>query len=200
MAAYSNWLKEAAQKYGLAIHAWVFMTNHTHLLMTPGNDSAVSNCMQFLGRNYVRYFNTRYDRTGTLFEGRFRSSLVQSNYYLLACHRYIELNPVRAGLVQDPADYVWSSYRSNALGHLAKMWSPHKVYLDLGSNRAGRLLAYQRLFLTPTGSELLTDIRHALNTGLALGNDRFRSEVEQLTGQRQRHLKRGPKKASLNCG
>ena len=199
MAAYANWLSEAAKKYDLAIHAWVFMTNHIHLLVTPGNDSTVSNCMQFLGRNYVRYFNFRYGRTGTLFEGRFKSSLVQSNYYLLACCRYIELNPVRAGLVQDPADYVWSSYRSNAFGQIARMWSPHKEYLALGSNTNRRQLAYQQLFLNQIGSELITDIRHALNTGLVLGNDRFRTEVEQLTGQHQKHLKRGPKKVTAKC-
>jgi len=195
MAAYANWLKEAAKKYGMAVHAWVFMTNHIHLLVTPVSDNAVSNCMQYLGRYYVRYFNFRYGRTGTLFEGRFNSSLVQSDYYLLACNRYIELNPVRAGLVQDPADYVWSSYRANAFGQSVQMWSPHKEYLTLGNTRRLRLKAYQQLFLSEMGSELITNIRNALNTGLVLGTDRFRAEVEQLTGQPQKHLKRGPKKA-----
>ena len=153
--------------------------------------------MQYLGRYYVRYFNFQYGRTGTLFEGRFNSSLVQSDYYLLACYKYIELNPVRAGLVQDPADYVWSSYRANAFGQSsAKMWSPHNEYLALGKNKRQRLKAYQQLFLSEIGSELITNIRNALNTGLVLGNDRFRAEVEQLTGQPQEHLKRGPKKAS----
>jgi putative transposase len=194
--AYANWLKEAAKKYGMAVHAWVFMTNHIHLLVTPVSDNAVSDCMQYLGRYYVRYFNFRYGRTGTLFEGRFNSSLVQSDYYLLACYRYIELNPVRAGLVQDPADYVWSSYRANAFGQSVQMWSPHKEYLALGNTRRLRLRAYQQLFLSEMGSELITNIRNALNTGLVLGNDRFRAEVEQLTGQPQIHLKRGPKKTS----
>lgn len=198
MAAYANWLKDAAKKYDLAIHAWVFMTNHTHLLATPGNDNTVSNCMQFLGRHYVRYFNSHYGRTGTLFEGRFRSNLVQSDYYLLACHKYIELNPVRARLVQDPADYVWSSYRSHAFGQVAQIWSPHKEYSALGSSSNKRQLAYQQLFLDNTDSELITDIRNSLNTGLVLGSERFRKEVEQLTGQRQKHLKRGPKKATAS--
>ena len=192
MAAFANWLREGAEKYSIAVHAWVFMTNHVHLLLTPGTDHAVSKCMQFLGRYYVRYFNYRYGRTGTLFEGRFRSSIIQTNRYLLACYRYIELNPVRAGLVQDPADYVWSSYRSNALGQSAKMWSPHQEYLDLGTSKPQRLKAYQQLFSNELGTEQITNIRNTLNTGLALGNDRFRAEVERLTGQPQTHLKRGP--------
>ena len=193
MAAFANWLREAAEKYSVAVHAWVFMTNHVHLLLTPGTNHAVSNCMQFLGRYYVRYFNYRYGRTGTLFEGRFKSSIIQTNQYLLACYRYIELNPVRAGLVRDPADYVWSSYRANALGQSVNMWSPHQDYLDLGASKPQRLKAYQQLFSNELGAELITNIRKALNTGLVLGNDRFRAEVEQLTGQPQTHRKRGPK-------
>ena len=193
MAAFANWLREAAEKYSVAVHAWVFMTNHVHLLLIPGTNHAVSNCMQFLGRYYVRYFNYRYGRTGTLFEGRFKSSIIQTNQYLLACYRYIELNPVRAGLVRDPADYVWSSYRANALGQSVNMWSPHQDYLDLGASKPQRLKAYQQLFSNELGAELITNIRKALNTGLVLGNDRFRAEVEQLTGQPQTHRKRGPK-------
>lgn len=196
MAAYLNWLQEAAKTYDVAVHAWVLMTNHVHLLMTPGDDDAVSMCMQYLGRYYVRYFNFRYGRTGTLFEGRFKSNPVQSNGYLLACYRYIELNPVRAGLVQGPADYIWSSYKANAFGQLVQMWSPHKEYLALGGCKKQRLEAYQQLFENEIGADFTTEIRHALNTGLVLGNDRFRTEVEKLTGQPQKHLKRGPKTGS----
>jgi hypothetical protein len=103
------------------------------------------------------------------------------------------------GKRQRSTTYVWSSYRSNAFGQIARMWSPHKEYVALGNNSNRRQLAYQQLFLNKTGSELITDIRHALNTGLVLGNDRFRAEVEQLTGQHQKHLKRGPKKVTANC-
>ncbi len=195
MAAYSNWLKEAAKAYEVAVHAWVLMTNHVHLLMTPGADDSVSKCMQYIGRYYVRYFNFQYGRTGTLFEGRFKSNPVQSNDYLLACYRYIELNPVRAGLVQDPANYVWSSHRANAFGQLVQMWSPHEEYLALGNSKKLRLKAYQQLFRAEIGADLTTEIRRALNTGLVLGNDCFRAEVAKLTGQPQKHLKRGPKKA-----
>ena len=193
LKAYANWLREAAEKFDVAVHAWVFMTNHVHLLLTPATAVGVSRCMQHLGRHYVRYFNYRYERTGTLFEGRFNSSLVQSQQYLLACQRYIELNPVRAGLVGDPADYTWSSYRAHAFGHGARMWQPHPEYLALGANGRTRRSAYRTLFATEIEATLVAGIRHALQTGLVLGNERFRKEVELLTGQRQYHYKRGPR-------
>ena len=193
LKAYANWLAEAAAQYDVAIHAWVFMTNHVHLLLTPSSSNALSRCMQYLGRYYVRYFNYRYKRTGTLFEGRFRSSVVQNQTYLLICQRYIELNPVRAGIVSDPADYTWSSYQAHAFGHAARMWQPHPEYLALGQGRATRMSAYRKLFTLELETNVIADIRDALNTGLVLGNEQFRREVEQLTGQRQYHLKRGPK-------
>jgi putative transposase len=191
--AYANWLREGAEKYSIAIHAWVFMTNHVHLLMTPSETHRISSCMQLLGRHYVRYFNYRFRRTGTLFEGRFKSCLVQSQDYLLSCQRYIELNPVRAGMVDDPAHYLWSSYRAHALGQQPQMWRPHPEYLALGATRQSQQSAYRKLFADHLSNEQITEIRHAVNTGLVLGNDRFRAEAEQLTGQRQYHLKRGPK-------
>lgn len=191
--AFANWLLEGAIRYEIAIHAWVFMTNHVHLLVTPSYSDSVSRHMQFLGRYYVRYFNFQYKRTGTLFEGRFKSSVVQNRTYFLACQRYIELNPVRAGLVDDPANYNWSSYRSHAFGIAAKMWSPHSEYTALGNSNKTRKAAYRNLFKQEIDGKLIADIRHALNTGLVLGNDKFRNEVEVLTGQRQHHLKRGPK-------
>jgi putative transposase len=169
------------------------MTNHVHLLLTPNAEWAISRLMQFLGRRYVRYFNFQYHRTGTLYEGRFRSSIVQSRKYLLACQRYIELNPVRAGMVTDPADYSWSSYRAHALGCHVKMWSPHNEYLALGTSKLARSAAYQALFRNKFDQDLVDNIRHAANFGLALGNDKFKAEVERLTGQRQYHLRRGPK-------
>jgi putative transposase len=149
--------------------------------------------MQCLGRTYVRYFNFSYRRTGTLFEGRFRSCLIQDRHYLLACQRYIELNPVRAGMVDDPADYPWSSYRAHAFGTDVKMWTPHPEYEALGSTKPLREEAYRRLFDSELDKNTIDEIRTALNTGLVFGNERFLDEVERLTGQRQRHLKRGPK-------
>jgi putative transposase len=191
--AYANWLLEASLRFGMNIHAWVLMTNHVHLLTTPMMPNAISSSMQYVGRYYVRYFNHRYGRTGTLYEGRFKSSSVQSTNYLLACQRYIELNPVRAGMVDDPADYIWSSYRAHALGANVKMWTPHPEYLAMGATGASRSRAYRKLAGEELSSELISKIRNAANTGLALGNERFRKEVEQLTGQRQHHRKRGPK-------
>jgi REP-associated tyrosine transposase len=148
--------------------------------------------MQYLGRLYVRYFNFRYKRTDTLFEGRFKSCLVQTGTYFLACQRYIELNSVRAGMVNDPADYAWSSYRAHALEQSAKMWQPHSAYIALGQTRASRSRAYRALFSSELDATVIADIRQALTTGLVLGNDKFRQEIEHLTGQRQCHLKRGP--------
>ena len=190
--AYANWLAEAAGKHAVDIHAWVFMTNHVHLLMTPETPEGISRCMQHLGRRYVRYFNYRHQRTGTLFEGRFKSSIVQSQRYLLACQRYIELNPVRAGMVTNPVDYSWSSYRAHAFGRTAKLWRPHAEYLALGAKRSARAAAYRDLVGQELSRQLISNIRNALNTGLVLGNARFRDEVEALTGQRQQPLKRGP--------
>ena len=114
LAAYAYWLKLYSNEFDVDVHAWVFMTNHVHLLVTPSTDDGVSKFMQSLGRHYVRYFNKVYKRSGTLWEGRFKSCLVQSEEYLLQCYRYIELNPVRANMVNDPADYIWSSYQCNA--------------------------------------------------------------------------------------
>jgi putative transposase len=191
--AYAHWLLEASLKFGVQIHGWVFMTNHVHLLMTPHQADAISRTMQYLGRYYVRYFNFNYQRTGTLYEGRFKSSIVQNRNYLLACLRYIELNPVRAAIVEDPSDYSWSSYRAHALGVKMKLWTPHQEYLALGSTQASRSITYRKLVEEDFGTELISEIRNAVNTGLVLGNNRFRRKVEDLTGQRLHHLKRGPK-------
>ena len=193
MAAYAKWLRQGAEKFGVAIHAWVLMTNHVHLLATPAESDSISSTMQYLGRYYVRHFNFRYDRTGTLYEGRYKANLVQSSHYFLICCRYIELNPVRAGMVDDPADYVWSSYGAHAFGRKAEMWTPHSEYLALGPDSRERQNAYRALVSEALPQPMLEDIRQSTQTGLVLGNEDFRSEVEALTGQVQRHQKRGPK-------
>lgn len=194
-SAYANWLKQYADECQVAVHAWVFMTNHVHLLVTPATESGVSTMMQAVGRRYVRYFNHQYSRTGTLWEGRFKSSLVQSRTYLLQCYRYIELNPVRAGMVGDPSEYVWSSYRCNALGVDAQLCKAHEEYLNLGKDKESRLCAYRALFRDHVVGDLVEQIRISLNTGLALGDDRFKEEVERLYGRRVKPAKMGrPKK------
>ena len=180
MAAYAHWLEEGAEKYNIRIHAWVFMTNHVHLLLTPSNDHTTSRLMQFLGRQYVKRFNYRYIRSGTLFEGRFRSSLIQEDRYLLACIRYIELNPVRAGVVKDPGSYRWSSYRCHGFGKNVRLWSPHSLYEALGTTPAQRQENYRKLIGDALTIEAIAKIRHCANTGLVLGTDAFRKQMATM--------------------
>jgi len=185
MAVFANLLDEYSNKYLVAIHAWVFMTNHVHLLATPNTTGGISNMMQAVGRRYVRYFNREYHRSGTLWEGRFKSSLVQTEAYLLQCQRYIELNPVRADMVTDPAEYVWSSYQCHALGKSIKMSTPHEEYLGLGDTCLSRQSAYRALFMHHVDGDLISDIRLAVNKGLALGGERFKDEIELLYSRRK---------------
>lgn len=192
-AAYAHWLNECAKKHMVAIHAWVFMTNHVHLLVTPSTSDGISKMMQTLGRYYVHYFNNTYRRTGTLWEGRFKSCVVDEENYLLVCQRYIELNPVRAGMVSAPEDYRWSSYRANGLGHDIDMWTSHYIYQKLGKTVEERAKAYRELFVWHLDTAMLGTIRDAANQGMVLGNDRFKKEVERLSGRRVTPLKPGPK-------
>lgn len=195
LAVYVNWLKEYARQFYIDVHAWVFMTNHVHLLLTPKEENAVSNMMQALGRRYVRYFNRKYQRTGTLWEGRFKSSLVQTHQYLLQCQRYIELNPVRAGIVKDPGDYRWSSYKYHGLGLNIELCTPHREYIRLGRNKIERIGVYRSLFQAHVDNRLFVNIRSAANKGLVFGSDEFRDELEVLCGQSFRPAKMGrPKK------
>jgi putative transposase len=190
-AAYAHWLKLYSDKFKVDVHAWVFMTNHVHLLVTPSTDDGVSKFMQALGRHYVRYFNKVYKRSGTLWEGRFKSCLVQSEEYLLQCYRYIELNPVRANMVKDPADYIWSSYQCNGLGKQSDLCRPHLQYLSLSSDNEERYRVYRDLFTCHVDDELIDDIRKSLNSGLALGNDYFKDEIEKLYSRRVTEGKSG---------
>ena len=184
MKAYLHWLKEYSKKYQVGIHAWVLMTNHVHLLCTPQKEEAISKMMQSVGRMYVRYFNYTYKRSGTLWEGRFKSGLIQSERYLLEVYRYIELNPVRANMVNDPSENRWSSYQCNGLGKTSDLLTPHPEYLALGSTIQERQVNYRDLFKAHTAKVMLEDIRDCINKGLALGNDRFTAEIEELTNKR----------------
>jgi putative transposase len=163
------------------------MTNHMHLLATPEGDHSISRVLQSVGRRYVQYFNFTYRRSGTLWEGRYRAMVVDSERYLLALMRYIELNPVRAALVAHPRDYPWSSYRCNALGEsgLNADWvKPHEEYLRLGRTPADRQGAYRRLFRAAVSGNDLREIRECTHKGWALGGERFREHVEALTQRR----------------
>ncbi len=180
-------LVEAACKHGLVIHAYVWMTNHVHLLATPEFGHSISKVLQSVGRRYVQYFNVTYRRTGTLWEGRYRATVVDSEQYLLTLMRYIELNPVRAGMVAHPRDYPWSSYRHNATGESgpnAEWISPHEEYRRLGHNAVDRQGAYGQLFRAAISGNDLREIRECTHKGWALGGERFREQIEGL-GQRR---------------
>lgn len=188
---YRQELREATDKYACALHAYVLMTNHVHLLVTPDAPGGASRMMQAIGRRYVGTFNARYRRTGTLWEGRFKSALVDSHTYLLTCYRYIELNPVRAGMVRLPDDYRWSSHRCNAFGEPDPGITPHLRYLSLGADPASRQAAYRDLFndtLDPADADALRD--HT-RQNKACGNDRFRSRIEALIGRSMEIRPRG---------
>jgi putative transposase len=180
LAAYAHWLAEGAQRFGVAVHGWVFMTNHVHLLVTPSDETGLSRLMQFVGRLYVRKFNYSYARSGTLFEGRFKTCVVQEDQYLLSCLWYIELNPVRAGMVSDPGDYRWSSYRAHAFGVKAQLWSPQRLYLELADSCRRRQQTWRAMTAEAVNGELLAKIRHCSNTGLVLGTEAFREQVQRL--------------------
>jgi putative transposase len=175
---YLGALREAAQRYGCAIHAYVLMTNHVHMLLTPSEKGAVSRVMQHVGRDYVRYVNTVHERSGTLWEGRFKSCLIDSDSYLLTCQRYIELNPVRAGMVPEPGQYRWSSYRHNALNAVDPIVSPHYLYLALGSTPEERGLAYSAIVREALSADDLAAIRSYTQQQRALGTTRFQAIVE----------------------
>jgi putative transposase len=190
-SAYIGWLKEYSKKYDVDIHAWVLMTNHVHLLCTPQQAGAVSLMMQSLGRRYVQYFNYQYRRSGTLWEGRYKSCLVQAEEYLIEVYRYIEMNPVRAKMVDDPSEYIWSSYPINALGKESDLCTPHPEYLRLGSTINERMRNYRALFAHHVEGDLLDEIRLSINRGMAIGHDRFKDEIEKLTGGRMKPKKVG---------
>lgn len=167
------------------------MTNHVHLLLTPAKAESAALLMKHLGQRYVQYVNRTYRRTGTLWEGRFRSCLTQSEDYVLACYRYIELNPVRAGVVAQPRDYRFSSHHANALGRADSLITPHEQYLRLGRSDADRREAYRGLFRAHLDPELIGQIRSATNGNYALGGPRFQREIEAALGRRAHRGKAG---------
>lgn len=189
--AFTGWLKEYSVRYRVDVHAWVMMTNHIHLLCTPHDDVGISRMMQSVGRRYVQYFNREYRRSGTLWEGRFKSCLVENETYLLELYRYIEMNPVRAMMADDPGDYQWSSYQVNGLGKASDLCVPHQEYLSLGVDPFERQKNYRELFAHQVEGELLKEIRDNTHKGMAIGSERFKDEIEILTGRRLKSKKRG---------
>jgi putative transposase len=182
---YLHWLQKSAVDWRCSIHAYVLMTNHVHLLVTPEQPEGIAKLMQSIGRRYVQYINRSYRRTGSLWEGRFKSSLVQAEEYLLTCMRYIELNPVRANMVNDPAQYRWSSYRHNGLGQADERITPHTMYLALGMDEPQRLAEYRGLFRSELDDAAMADIRLALAQGQPLGSERFSETMCAAVGVRR---------------
>lgn len=173
---YMQDLREAALKFGCQIHAYVLMTNHVHLLMTPSVPGAVAKAMQAVGRRYVRYVNASICRTGTLWEGRYKASLVDSERYVLACYRYIELNPVRAGMVASPDEYRWSSFAANTGKAPDPLVTPHSVYRQIARDSEQRYKSYRALFAEAISPEELAEIRLYVQRQRALGSSRFQTQ------------------------
>lgn len=184
-------LKEAIERHDCALHAYVLMTNHVHLLLTPSTEYGIGKSIQMLGRYYVQYFNEKYGRTGTLWEGRYKSTLVDTEEYLLICHRYIELNPVRAKMVDHPAEHPWSSYRCNAIGQPDPLIRNHDIYKEMGSTDDERRRAYRALFDREVTDKQLEEIRQAANSEWVLGSDRFKALIEKKLARRASPLSRG---------
>lgn len=198
---YLDALASSSEVNECSIHAYVLMTNHIHLLVTPAAENSLSSMMQSLGRKYVRYINDTYQRTGTLWEGRYKSALVESEQYLLTCSRYIELNPVSAGMVDVPGEYKWSSYRFNALGQSANnLITPHELYQRLGKNDALRQSAYKGLFENHIDSNALENIRESTQKCTIIGNDRFQEEIRTVLKRRVTKHRHGGDRKSTEFG
>ena len=189
---YLECLGDSAAKHGCFVHAYVLMTNHVHLLATPSSADGLSLFMRDLGRRYVQqYVNSVYRRTGTMWEGRYKSNLIDAQRYFLTCSRYIELNPVRAGLVTRPEDYPWSSYRHNGIGVRDPFVSPHDEYIALGATPGERRNAYRHLFTSVLPADELSQIRDTVNRGWPLAGENFGAQVEAALQRCVRPAKRG---------
>ena len=183
---YLDDLHEASEKNQVAIHAYVLMTNHVHLLVTPAGEFGITHMMQDIGRKYVRYINRSYRRSGTLWEGRFKASFVDSEAYLLTCMRYIEMNPVRAGMVASPGEYRWSSYANNGQGKNDRLVQAHPLYRSLGNTDSQRRHAYRELFRRHLDDTQVHAIRDALRQELVLGRNDFKDRIEQMIKRQTR--------------
>ena len=181
---YLDWLEEYGKSTECSVHSYVLMTNHVHLLLTPKRSDSAGRLMKSLGQRYVQYINRTYKRSGTLWEGRFRSCIIQQQEYLFFCQRYIEMNPVRAGMVNHPAEYRWSSYQVNGQGEKSALIDHHLLYHDLGRTGAERLRAYRELFRHELESGEIDKIRKATNGNYSLGDNRFNKEISEVLGRR----------------
>lgn len=190
-ATYAHWLGEAAEKYPVVVHAFVFMTNHVHLLVTPEEAEAMSRFMQFIGRRYVPYINHKYGRSGSVWEGRYKASLVQEDAYFLTVMRYIELNPVRAGMVERPGQYRWSSFCHNAGVRTIRFLRFHPLYESLGDTAEECQQSYCALFKGHIDESDIKRIREAWQTGTPLGNDWFKEKIQSQLKCKVGYARRG---------
>ena len=191
-------LSEGAERYECDVHAYVLMSNHVHFLVTPMDNEGLSRMMRYVGSRYVQYVNNAYRRSGTLWEGRFKSNLLDSDRYLMTCCRYIEMNPVRAALVTDPGEYKWSSYGAHAYGRADGLLRDHNCYLALGENTTTRLQTYRELFRQHVDEPSLQEIRSSINSGMPLGDESFKDQLETQIARSVRAGKPGrPKKRSV---
>lgn len=183
---YLSILNDQAMQYGCAVHAYVLMANHIHLLLTPAEVDSAAQLMKHLGQRYAQYVNRTYKRTGTLWDGRFRSCLTQNEEYVLACYRYIELNPVRRNMVKQPADFRWSSYHANADGRTSNaiQLTPHAEYLRLGTSIGSCQKAYRSLFRSNLNPERINEIRNATNGNFVLGDKQFQKHIAEILKRR----------------
>lgn len=180
---YLDWLGEYAHKRQISLHAYCLMTNHVHLLLSSPSAAALGGLMQDMGRRYVQYVNRAYHRSGGLWQGRYKVSYIQSERYLLSCMRYIELNPVRAGMVVGPGDYRWSSYQANAIGATNQLITPRDEYLALDGDAHTRQQAYRDLFVNEADDPAWNLIRAATQQGVVVGESRFAEVIERRLGR-----------------
>ena len=184
-------LQKHAQEQDVQVHAYVLMSNHLHLLLTPLEDKSLPQMMQAVGRAYVLYFNKRHSRSGTLWEGRYRSALIQTERYFLACMAYIDLNPVRAGMVAQAADYAWSSH-GHYIGSRQEMWlSPHPLYWGMGNTPFAREAAYAGLVQSGVNQTQQQALTSSALSGWALGEEDFVQGLQKQTPRRVRPVKAG---------
>lgn len=198
---YLDWLGVYSKKRGISLHAYCLMTNHVHLVLTAPSAAELGCLMQDMGRRYVQYVNRTYQRSGGLWQGRYKSSYIQTERYLLACQRYVELNPVRAEMVKAPGECRWSSYRANALGVDNPLITPHHEYLSLGTSPENRLQAYRELFAAQVDDPDWALIRAATQQGVVVSDGCFAEAIEKRLGQVvQPRLRGRPKKQDQTKG
>lgn len=188
---YLKCLNESCERYKVSLHAYVLMTNHVHLLLSPSDKTGVSKVMQSIGRRYVQYINKKLDRSGTLFEGRYKASLIEAESYFIACMRYIELNPVRANMVSLPKDYLWSSHHSNIGSKPRKGLTAHPVFQSLGDNPDKAFITYASLFRSEQEDYVVQKLRDYAHVSMPLGSEDFKHEIETALDRKIGYLKIG---------